>query len=76
MVFNVNNMEQDIDRIVFLDDDNPATIATKTVLIHAGSSSLKTELKKQDVEYVKVIRGLNTYYILTSPKFGRVQVKL
>lgn len=69
-------MEQDIYAITFEDADTPATIATKTVLIHAGSSQLKTELKKQNVEYVKVIRGLNTYYILTSPKFGRVQVKL
>lgn len=69
-------MEQDIYNIVFENEDTPATIATKTVLIHAGSSSLKTELKKQSVDYVKVIRGLNTYYILTSPKFDRVQVKL
>lgn len=69
-------MEQDIYAITFEECDTPTTIATKTVLIHAGSSELKPQLKRQGVDYVKVIRGLNTYYILTSPKFGRVEVKL
>ena len=62
--------------IVFLDDDTPVTIATKTVYIHAGSNSLKTELKKLNIEYTKVTKGLLTFYYLKGKEIGTIRVKL
>lgn len=70
-------MEQDIYAITFEDADTPATIATKTVLIHAGSSQLKAELKKLNIEYTKVNRGLLTFYCLKGKGIdGTLRIKL
>lgn len=69
-------MSTDIENIVFEDCDTATTIATKTTLIHAGSSQLKTELKKLNIDYVKVIKGLNTYYVLTGKEIGKLSIKL
>lgn len=62
--------------IVFETEDSPTIIATKTVLIHAGSPTLKTELKRLNIDYTKVVKGLNTYYCLKGDKIGQLKVKL
>lgn len=67
---------EDLKDVIFLEDDTPATIAIKTVEIHAGSSTLKTELRKLNIEYSKVVKGLNTYYYLKGDKIGQIRVKL
>lgn len=65
-----------IDEIIFLEEDSPTTIAIKTVEIYAGSSQLKAELKKLNIDFTKVVRGLNTYYCLKGDKIGKIKVKL
>jgi len=65
-----------IDNITFEENDSPAVKATKTLLIYAGSSELKPQLAKLDVEYTKINRGLHTYYVLTSKKFDKLKIKL
>jgi len=62
--------------IVFETEDSPAIIATKTVLIHAGSPTLKTELKRLNIDYCKVTKGLNTYFYLSGKEIGKIRVKL
>ncbi len=65
-----------IDNIVFEEIDSPAITATKTLLIYAGSSELKPQLKKLGVDYVKVEKGLHIYYVLTSKKFSKLKIRL
>lgn len=49
----------------------------KLVIANAGSIvGLKTAMKKEKVNYVKVQRGLRTQYILRRPDFGRHVVTL
>lgn len=62
--------------IVFENEDSPAIIATKTVIIHAGSPTLKTELKRLNIDYSKVTKGLNTYFYLSGKEIGKIRVKL
>lgn len=67
---------EDLNDIVFEDCDNAITIATKTVYIHAGSNSLKTELKKLNIEYTKVTKGLLTFYYLKGKEIGTLKIRL
>ncbi len=64
------------DLIFFEENDTLKEKATKTALIYAGSVSLTKELSKLKVTHTKVQRGGSVVYILRSPKFGRVEVKL
>lgn len=49
----------------------------KLVIANAGSIiGLKTAMKKEKVEYVKIKRGLKTQYILRRADFGRHIVTL
>jgi len=66
----------ELDNITFEEIDSPAIIATKTVLIHAGSPTLKTELKRLNIDYCKVTKGLNTYFYLSGEEIGKIRVKL
>ena len=68
-------MQNSIENIVFEDIDTPKDIAVKTVLLYAGSSQLKTEMKKLGVNYTKHQRGVKVVYILRG-KFDKVEVVL
>ncbi len=52
------------EEVVFLDEDSPAIIATKTVMLFAGSNELKPKLAKLNITYTKVYKGLLTFYCL------------
>lgn len=64
------------DLIFFEETDTLKEKATKTALIFAGSVSLTKELARLKVTHTKVERGGQVIYVLRSPKFGRVEVKL
>lgn len=66
----------ELDNIVFEDIDTPAIIATKTVMLYAGSNELKPQLSRIGVSYVKVEKGVSVSYILRSPKFGKLSIRL
>lgn len=65
-----------IEDIVFEIEDTPAIIATKTLMLYAGSSELKPQLAKLGVSYTRIEQGLFTYYVLTSKKFDKLKIKL
>ena len=65
-----------IDNITFEDTDSLKETLIKTVHIFAGSSALKTELKKLKTTYVKLERGLKTVFVLRNKEIGRVEVTL
>ena len=65
-----------LDNITFEKIDTPKDIAIKTVQLYAGSSQLKVHLRRLNVEYVKVHRGVKTVYILRSNNFPRTEVTL
>lgn len=62
--------------ITFEPTDSLQETAKKTVLIYAGSPNLKKEMEKLKVDYNKVMRGVNTIFVLRAKEFGRVEVKL
>ena len=64
------------ENIVFENIDTPKEIAIKTALIFAGSTELKKQMSRLNVEYTKVQRGFKTVYVLRSKSFGRVEVTL
>lgn len=65
-----------IENIVFEKEDSFQDTATKTLLIHAGTSELKSQMKKLKVDYTKTQRGVFVVYILKHPSFGKVEIKL
>lgn len=65
-----------MNNITFENTDSLKDTAIKTVNLFAGSSALKTEMKKLGVDYVKTQRGVYIVYILRHREFGRVTVKL
>lgn len=65
-----------MNNITFENTDSLKDTAIKTVNLFAGSSALKTEMKKLGVDYVKTQRGVYVVYILRHREFGRVTVKL
>lgn len=69
-------MEQDIDRIVFLDDDSPKTIVEKTFNLFVGTNELKPKLGKLGITYTKSYRGLHTYYYLKGKEIGNLKIRL
>lgn len=50
--------------------------AIQTVYKYAGSSGLKTQMKKQKINYTKVEKGARVSYILRHKDFGRIEVRL
>jgi len=63
--------------IVFETEDSPAIIATKTVMLFAGSNELKPKLAKLNVTYTKVYKGLLTFYCLKGEGIvGTLRVRL
>jgi len=50
--------------IIFETEDSPAIIATKTVMLFAGSNELKPKLNRLGITYTKVYKGLLTFYCL------------
>ena len=64
------------DLIFFEQTDTLQQTAIKTALIFAGSVSLTKELKKIGVTHTKVEKGGFVYYVLRSPKFETIKVKL
>ena len=67
-----------IENIIFEDSDNFDAIATKTVLIYAGTSELKTQMNKLKIDYSKTPKGNKQRFVLRSPKLtnGRIEVYL
>ena len=67
-----------IENITFEETDNFDTIATKTVLIYAGTSELKTQMNKLKIDYSKTPKGNKQRFVLRSPKLtnGRIEVYL
>lgn len=65
-----------IDKIVFEKTDSDKETAIKTVLIYAGSNELKTQMKRLNIDYTKVCRGLKTSFVLKSNKIGKLTVTL
>lgn len=66
----------ELDNITFENIDSPQDIAKKTVLIFAGSSELKTKMRKLKINYSKVDKGLKVRYILRGSNIGRLVVTL
>jgi len=62
--------------IIINETDSLKDKAIKTVLIFAGSHELKKQMRKLKVDYTKVQRGFNTFFVLRNKEFGRVEVKL
>ena len=67
-----------IENIIFEESDNFDQIATKTVLIYAGTSELKTQMQKLKIDYSKTPKGNKQRFVLRSPKLtnGRIEVYL
>ena len=65
-----------IENIIFQNIDTAQDIAIKTALIFAGSTELKTKMKRLKVNYTKVNRGFKTIYVLRSKEFARCEVVL
>lgn len=57
-----------IDNIIFDDNDNFEQIATKTVLLNAGTSELKTQMSKLKINYSKVMKGSKVTFVLRHEK--------
>lgn len=55
---------EELKDVFFESEDTPVIIATKTVMLFAGSSELKSKLTKLDITYTKVYKGLLTFYCL------------
>lgn len=66
----------ELNDIVFLEEDTPATIAIKTVDLFVGTNELRPRLEKLGINYTKVVKGLNTYYYLKGKSIGTIRVKL
>lgn len=62
--------------IVFCDEDTAVERAKKTLSLYVGTHELKTELAKLGIEYVKVYKGLFTFYILRGKEIGKLKIKL
>ena len=67
-----------IDSIVFDDNDTFEQIATKTVLLNAGTSELKTQMQKLKINYLKIVKNDRVQFILRHKdlKGGRIVVTL
>ena len=67
-----------IDSIIFDETDNFEQIATKTVLLNAGTSELKTQMQKLKINYSKVVKNDRVQFILRHQDFngGRIVVTL
>jgi len=65
-----------IENITFENIDTPQQTAIKTALIYAGSTELKKQMKRLNVQHTKVQRGFKTIYVLRSKDFGKVEVTL
>lgn len=65
-----------IENIIFENIDTPKDIAIKTALIYAGSTELKKQMQRLNVNYTKVNRGFKTIYVLRNKDFGRTEVLL
>lgn len=67
-----------IENIIFEDTDTFEQIATKTVLLNAGTSELKTQMDKLKINYSKVMKGNKVTFVLRHKDFknGRVIVTL
>lgn len=65
------------DNIVFENDDTLQQTLTKIVHLNAGNHTLKKELSKHKVTYVRITKGAKTSYILRGAKIaGKLVVKL
>lgn len=67
-----------IDNIIFDDNDNFEQIATKTVLLNAGTSELKTQMQKLKINYSKVVKNDRVQFVLRHKDFenGKIVVTL
>ena len=67
-----------IENIIFEESDNFEQIATKTVLLNAGTSELKTQMNKLKINYSKVMKGSKITFVLRHKDFegGRIIVTL
>lgn len=67
-----------IENIIFEDTDTFEQIATKTVLLNAGTSELKTQMNKLKINYSKVMKGNRVTFVLRHKDFegGRLIVTL
>ena len=67
-----------IDNIIFDETDNFEQIATKTVLLNAGTSELKTQMQKLKINYSKVVKNDRVQFVLRHKDFkdGRIVVTL
>ena len=67
-----------IENIIIEDTDNFEQIATKTVLLNAGTSELKTQMQKLKINYTKVMKGDKVTFVLRHEKLtnGRIVVTL
>ena len=67
-----------IENIVIEETDNFEQIATKTVLLNAGTSELKTQMNKLKINYSKVMKGNRVTFVLRHKDFegGRIIVTL
>ena len=67
-----------IENITFEDSDNFDQVATKTVLIYAGTSELKMQMQKLKIDYSKISKGNKQRFVLRSPNLtnGRIEVYL
>ena len=67
-----------IENIIFEETDTFEQIATKTVLLNAGTSELKTQMEKLKINYSKVMKGNKVTFVLRYKDFegGRIIVTL
>ena len=67
-----------IENIIFEETDTFEQIATKTVLLNAGTSELKTQMQKLKINYSKVVKNDRVQFILRHQDFknGRIVVTL
>ena len=67
-----------IENIIFEETDTFEQIATKTVLLNAGTSELKTQMNKLKINYSKVMKGNRVTFVLRHKDFegGRIIVTL
>ena len=67
-----------IDNIIFDETDNFEQIATKTVLLNAGTSELKTQMQKLKINYSKVVKNDRVQFVVRHKDFkdGRIVVTL
>lgn len=67
-----------IENIIFEANDTLEQKATKTVLLNAGTSELKTQMDKLKINYSKVMKGSRVTFVLRHKDFkgGRIIVTL